>query len=78
VSLTSFLKIKDVRERFAKEFKKPKIKLNWKIKAPPLTTHYTQVSTAFDYLMRFYLKYANPDAEEGIWRFLKKLFVNYT
>jgi len=30
--------------------------------APPLTTHYGLVGTAFDYLFRFYIKYLNPKA----------------
>lgn len=71
MSLTSFLKNKDVKEMFAKEFKKPRIKINGDIKAPPITTHYSLVGTAFDYLMRFYLKYNDPQAKD--WRWVAEL-----
>ena len=52
---------------FAKEFKKPRIKIDGGIKAPSVTTRYSLVGTAFDYLMRFYLKYNNPQAEDKQW-----------
>lgn len=67
MSWRSFLEIKDVKEKFTNQFTKPEIKLDWKIKALPLTTHYALVGTAFDYLMRFLLKYHNPKAKEGWW-----------
>lgn len=35
--------------------------------APPLTKRYTLTGTAFDYLMRFHLKYLNPDAINTQW-----------
>lgn len=38
-----------------------------KILAPPLTTSYSLVGTAFDYLLRFYLKYLNPKAITSSW-----------
>jgi len=66
MSLTSFLRDKGGRELF-NEFKKPRNKILGEIKAPPLTNHYTMVGTAFDYLLRFYLKYHNPGAKENIW-----------
>jgi hypothetical protein len=59
MSLTSSLRIKEVKEAFASEFEKPKLKLDWKIKVPPGTTNYALVGTAFDYLMRFYLERLN-------------------
>jgi len=67
VSLTSFIKNKEVRELFADEFKKPRGKIIGEIKAPPLTNHFGMIGTAFDYLMRFYLKYHNPEAKEEKW-----------
>lgn len=67
MSLTSFLKIADVKEKFASEFKKPRIKLDWEIKAPPMTTHYSLVGSAFDYLSRFYLERLNPKAITRTW-----------
>lgn len=67
MSLTSFLRIKEVKEAFASEFEKPKLKLDWKIKVPPGTTNYSLVGTAFDYLMRFYLERLNPFAVTEPW-----------
>jgi len=67
MSLTSFIHIPEVRQRFAKSFPKPSFKLDAKIVAPPLTTHYSLIGTAFDYLMRFYLKYLNPESIVSAW-----------
>ena len=67
MSLTSFIKNKEVSELFANEFKKPRGKIVGEIKAPPITNHFGMIGTAFDYLMRFYLKYHNPKAKEQTW-----------
>ena len=67
MSLTSFIKIKDVRQAFKREFKKPRLKVQRKLLAPPLTNHYGLVGMAFDYLLRFYIKRLNPDAVEHPW-----------
>lgn len=67
MSLTSFLKDKDVKAVFSDAFKKPKGKLTGEIKAPLLTNKPPMVGTAFDYLMRFHLKYHNPDAVMKRW-----------
>lgn len=62
VSLTSFLKNNaDVRERFSQEFRKPKFLVKKELVAPPLTTHYGTVGTAFDYLLRFVIHRLNPN-----------------
>jgi len=67
MSLTSFVGNKDVRERFKQEFPNPKFSFQKPLLAPPLTTHYFLVGTAFDYLLRFYLKRLNPQAVESHW-----------
>ncbi len=67
MSLTSFLKNKDVKDAFKHEFKKPRLKLQGELLAPPLTNHYGLVGTAFDYLLRFYIKRINPNAIEQHW-----------
>jgi len=67
MSLTSFLKNKDVREKFSQEFPKSKFNLKQEILAPPITKHYPLVGTAFDYLMRFYLERINPKAITKRW-----------
>ena len=60
MSLTSFLKNKDVKERFQREFSTPDFNLKGELLAEPKTIHYSLVGTAFDYLMRFFLKKMSP------------------
>lgn len=67
MSLTSFLKNRDVKERFRQEFNMPKLATERELLAPPLSNRYSLVGTAFDYLMRFYLKWLNPDAVTSQW-----------
>lgn len=67
MSLTSFLKNKDVKSAFERAFKKPQFDLQAELLAPPLTNNYSLVGTAFDYLLRFYIKRLNPDAVEHSW-----------
>ena len=67
MSLTSFLKDKEVKALFSDSFKKPRGKIAGEIKTPVLTKKYALVCTAFDYLMRFHLKYHNPDASVKPW-----------
>lgn len=67
MSLTSFLKNRDVKEKFARQFPKPRFTLKKEVLAPPLTKRYSLVGTAFDYLMRFYLKHLNPSAMAKKW-----------
>lgn len=67
MSLTSFLRNQDVKRRFRQEFVIPKMTVQCEILAPPLSNRYSLVGTAFDYLMRFYLKVLNPDAVTSQW-----------
>ena len=67
MSLTSFIKEPDVRAKFAETFSLPKINLNAELKAPPITRNYSLVGTAFDYLLRFYIKQHNPNAITKDW-----------
>jgi hypothetical protein len=67
MSLTSFVNEKDVRERLKQDFPKPRMMKNKNLLAPPLTSNYRLVGTAFDYLMRFYIKSLNPQAIERSW-----------
>jgi hypothetical protein len=67
VSLIGFVKSREGRHFFASEFTKPRIKILGELKAPPLTTHYSLVGTAFDYLIRFCLKYRYPNAKDNHW-----------
>lgn len=67
MSLTSFLKQKDVKDKFRQEFKKPKFLIEKELLAPPLSKRYQLIGTAFDYLLRFNVKYHNPDAVTSSW-----------
>ncbi len=67
MSLTRLLKDKDVKDKFAQEFPMPKFHLAGELIAVPKTNHYSLVGTAFDYLMRFYLKRINPSAITQKW-----------
>lgn len=67
MSLTSFLEDEDVQKKFTEEFKLPKFEIISELKAPPLTKNYALIGTAFDYLMRFYLKRLNPNAITQEW-----------
>ncbi|MEW6587250.1 MAG: hypothetical protein AB1442_16780 [Nitrospirota bacterium] len=61
------MKNKDVKERFRQQFNMPKLTVEKALLAPPLSNRYGLVGTAFDYLMRFYLKWLNQDAVTREW-----------
>lgn len=67
MSLTSFIKVKQVREKFQQTFVMPDFNYQTALLAPPLTENYMLVGTAFDYLLRFYLKRLNPSAITKTW-----------
>ena len=68
MSLTSLLENADVRQRFKQEFQMPKFSVKQELVAPPITTRYSTVGTAFDYLLRFVIQKLNPDAiDKGYW-----------
>lgn len=67
MSLTSFISIPEVNKKFTEEFPTPPIESKPKILCLPKTTHYGLVGTAFDYLLRFYIKYHNPSAFTSRW-----------
>ena len=68
MSLLSFLEDNaDVRAEFRSHFTKPDFRLKCPILAPPLTESNGFVGTAFDYLLRFYVKKLNPGAKSRDW-----------
>ncbi len=67
MSLSTFLRHADVKERFAQEFPKPTFSLKKEIVAPPMTKRYSLVGTAFDYVLRFYVERLNPTAVTRTW-----------
>ncbi|MBN3945083.1 MAG: hypothetical protein HWQ38_00730 [Nostoc sp. NMS7] len=68
MSLSDFIELPDVKARFKAEFLKPKLDLKQEIlAAAPNGSDVRLVGTAFDYLLRFYIKYQNPHAQELEW-----------
>jgi hypothetical protein len=67
MSLTSFIKIPEVKELFKKTFPLSKTILQGEIKAVPVTKNYPLVGTAFDYLFRFYLERENLNCVTKPW-----------
>ena len=68
MSLTDFIKLPDVKAKFQAEFHKPNFDVQQELLATsPNGSNYRLVGTAFDYLLRFYIKYQNPHAKERRW-----------
>jgi hypothetical protein len=67
LSLTSFLKIPEVRQRFIAEFPVTGSKPKGEIRAPIITDNPARIGTAFDYLLRFYLERLNPNCKIEPW-----------
>lgn len=67
MSLTSIIRERpDIREGLRARVARPALKLG-EIKAPPRTTNYGIVATAFDYLLRFRLQRLNKAAQASAW-----------
>ncbi len=68
MSLTQFLKHDPIRRKFLQTFPTlPPAPTPQPLLAPPRSTHSFLVGTAFDYLLRFYLKHLNPYAITTPW-----------
>lgn len=67
MSLTSFIKIHEVKAMFRNEFPLSKTVLQGEMKAAPVTKNYPLVGTSFDYLFRFYLEHENPNCVTKHW-----------
>ena len=67
MSLTSFLKSPSIKQLFKETFPIPKTSLNSPLLASPNTKNYSSVGTAFDYLLRFYIKQISPESIESEW-----------
>lgn len=67
MSLTSFLQLPEVKERFRQEFEMPKLSSVEQILAPPQFSRYSLVGTAFDYVLRFPLQRTNKNAIHQSW-----------
>ena len=67
MSLSSFIEEPDVKRKFKEAFPLPSVKLDAELKAPPITGNYALVGTAFDYLLRFWIRKRNPSAITSAW-----------
>lgn len=67
MSLTDFIEIPEIKEWLRQEFIMPKLTEKREILAPPISTNYSLVGTAFDYLLRFYIEKLNPKAITRKW-----------
>lgn len=67
MSLTSLLDQRHIRQRVAEEFPCPQFVIDKPMVAQPRSNRYSLVGTAFDYLLRFYVKRLNPGAIEREW-----------
>ena len=67
MSLTSFVALPEVKNRLRQEYETPKIQCIKSIQVAPSTQKYGLTGTAVDYLMRFWIKNINPNAETKNW-----------
>jgi hypothetical protein len=67
MSLTSFLKIPNVRAKFTETFPFKAPKLSGELLAPSQTKNYSLIGTAFDYLLRFQIERLNPNTVKQTW-----------
>lgn len=67
MSLTSFVKKENIRNKIDDWFPKPDFDIEAKIEAPPLTSNYRLVGTAFDYILRFWLERNYPNSARERW-----------
>jgi len=67
MSLLQFVRLPEVKQRLLEEFKQPLVECRNPIQVLPKSKNSSLVGTAFDYLLRFWLKRLNPMAEVRTW-----------
>ncbi|WP_276247546.1 hypothetical protein [Haladaptatus sp. YSMS36] len=67
MSLTSFTSLPHVRERFDETYPNQGNRPQSEMVAPPQTTNYALIGTAFDYLLRFYLEIEVDEVRASPW-----------
>jgi len=63
MNLTTFVKLKEVKNRLRDAFPKPRFTRKAEIKAEPQSKNYGLIGTAFDYLLRFYVEAHNEPSK---------------
>ena len=74
MGLIEFVKDREIKELFRREFKMPAYKISHKIRAPPLTDNYRLIGRAFDYLLKEYVKYNNVREDHRYNHYLKIIY----
>lgn len=67
LSLSDFIKLSDVKDKFKQEFKKPQFSEDKQLLAPVITSNPQKIGIAFDYAIRFYANYLNSNAVSSKW-----------
>jgi hypothetical protein len=67
MSLITLVKERDVADQIGRVFKRPRLEASVPLLVPPGSRRFTLVGTAFDYLLRFYIKRINPFAVDRKW-----------
>jgi len=67
LNLTNFIKQPDVKAKLTQEFVKPRFSVDKPLLVPVITSNPQKIGTAFDYLLRFYANYLNPNAVSHQW-----------
>jgi hypothetical protein len=67
MSLSKFLSLKDVHSFLKQNLEKPSMIKGVELKVPLASPRPAIIGTAFDYLLRFYIKYSIPSAIENLW-----------
>ena len=67
MSLSHFLTLKEVKKNFRDFYPKPPFTVKRDIRAHPLTKNNSLIGTAFDYLLRFYIKRHYPYSNTRLW-----------
>ncbi len=67
LSLSKFIELPDVKNKLRQEFEKPRFSVDKPLLAPVITSNTQKIGTAFDYLLRFYANYLNPNEVSSKW-----------
>lgn len=67
LSLSRFIKLPGVNVKFRQEFEKPRFSVDKPLLAPVITSNPPKIGIAFDYLLRIYADYLNPNAVSSKW-----------
>ena len=67
LSLSKFIKLPDVKAKLEQEFITPRFNVDRPLLGPVITSGRPKMGTAFDYLLRFFAKYLDPNALSHQW-----------